>query len=142
MIGLKSLATSPEVGLLNGLDRVLASVKRAHLEGLKQPTRAPESAARGVGHMQEREGAKDAGEQRTAGASGNGEERRPISCSVKTPGGKSVQLQMPPAANVEALKGAIAARTLIPPLGAEAGGGRQAAAQGQPAGAAVQRERA
>ncbi|GAQ90989.1 hypothetical protein KFL_007110020 [Klebsormidium nitens] len=37
MGGLKGLANLPDVDLLSGFEEVLASVKRSHLEGLKQP---------------------------------------------------------------------------------------------------------
>ncbi|GAQ89675.1 hypothetical protein KFL_005490050 [Klebsormidium nitens] len=114
MTGLESLATSMEVGLLDGFNSLLCSVKSAHMEGLKHPASGPGRAERGACHVQEGGGGKAAAEHQTAGASGTGEERRPICCPVKAPGGRSVQLQMPPAANVGALKGAIAERIAIP----------------------------
>jgi hypothetical protein len=116
MTGLESLAISTEVGLLDGFDEVRASVKRAHLEGLKLPAVAPEKAARSVEEVQERGKPKNANEQQIRGACENAEERRPMSCSVMTPGGHSVRFHMPLGADVGALKGAIAARTSIPRL--------------------------
>jgi hypothetical protein len=44
MAGLKWLADTLEVGLQEGFERVLASIKQAHLEGLQQPARASNKA--------------------------------------------------------------------------------------------------
>lgn len=44
MAGLKGLAHILEVGLQEGFERVLASTKQAHLEGLQQPAIASKKA--------------------------------------------------------------------------------------------------
>jgi hypothetical protein len=107
MTGLQSLVNEQDRNLLDGYNRVLAAIERAHLEGLKQPAEAPKTP---------KPPACSGGNPWVSKEAAGGADQPTIRCSVKIPQGRLLQLQMPRSADVKTLKGAISARTAIPTL--------------------------
>lgn len=107
MTGLQSLVNEKDRNLLDGYNRVLTAVERAHLEGLKQPAEAPKTPKQPACSRRNPRVSKE--------AAGDADQQT-IRCSVKIPQGRLLQLQMPRSADVKTLKGAISARTAIPTL--------------------------